>query len=109
MSTDPAHVNPPSDYDIEEPPAWEPPRWLCDFARDDVYPFLNAHREAAKAALGRWLAGRAKSNEFLRQLDLLDVEQRRLRCLAKTEEAQQALGARIEDRVSLLSGAYHGP
>ena len=72
-----------------------------------VWHFLDTHKEAAKTALGRWLADQTEANEFLRQLNLLDIEQHRLRCLAKTEEAKRTLDALIEDRVSRLTGAYN--
>jgi hypothetical protein len=58
----------PTDYDIPDPcPEWDPPRWLTDFVRDEVRPFLDRHQPAALDALQHWLAERSQTDGWLQQ------------------------------------------
>jgi hypothetical protein len=45
----------PRDYDLDRVDTVAD--WLCRFVRDEVRPFLTRHREAARGAWERWLAG----------------------------------------------------
>jgi len=102
-----ANVN-PADYEIEDSPTREHPRWLADFARDAVWPFIDSHRKAATAALARWLDCKAAHDERLRQLANLDVEKRRLACSPETEDMAREVGNKIKQRVRLIT-SYNTP
>src|SRR5437870_7632 len=97
----------PADYEIQEPPTWKPPRWLSEFAHNEVWPFLDSHREAGTSALARWLDSQGEHDERLRQLANLDVEKRRLACSPETEDMAQELETRISRRVQGFASAYN--
>jgi hypothetical protein len=59
----------PTDYELpDSSPEWTPPRWLTDFVRDEIRPFLDRYQKAALDAWDRWLAERHQTEAWLQHL-----------------------------------------